>query len=421
MFRSSRHPAAARGPRRGSGQRGAVSIIVGLSLVVLLGFVGLAIDGGHLYLTKTELQNAADACALAASYELTGAPAIAPATFTRADAAGAAVAERNTVNFQGTPIAAADVTLEYSDSLTGSWTSSGTAPGNAKYVRCTIQHTGIQPYFMQFVGAGNQTVSAFATATLAPAQTNCAIPLGMCSAGSATDTPPFGLTPGQWMNGRFSSGGGLTGSFNWIDFTPPSGGESELAAQLTGSGVCSLNIPTPVGQPGAMGNAAAKAWNTRFGLYQGSYNRSNAPPDFTGYAYTPFDWPAQSNALANFRSKRTTFTPYGTSVANGNTISGLSISNAYNPVTTTAQHQASGADRRLAVSPIVNCADWASSQTVPIRGWACILMLQPIASPGDTIYLEYEGTSNTPGSPCASSGITGDANSVGPLVPSLVQ
>ncbi|MDE1948930.1 MAG: pilus assembly protein TadG [Burkholderiales bacterium] len=402
-------------------RRGAVSIIVGLSLVVLLGFVGLAIDGGHLYLTKTELQNAADACALAASYELTGAPAIAPATFTRADAAGVAVAERNNVNFQGSPIAAADVTLEYSDSLTGGWTASGSAPADAQYVRCTIQRGGIQPYFMQVLGAGNQTVSALATATLAPAQTNCAIPLGMCSAGLATDTPPFGLTPGQWINGRFSSGGGLTGSFNWIDFSPPNGGETELANQLTGSGVCSLNVPTPVGQTGLMGDALAKAWNTRFGLYQGSYNLSNAPPDFTGYAYTPFDWPSQSNALADFRSKRTTFTPYGTDVANGNTISGLSMSNAYNPVTTAAQHQQSGADRRLAVSPIINCADWATSQTVPIRGWACILMLHPIASAGSTIYMEYEGTSNTPGSPCASSGITGDANSVGPLVPSLVQ
>ena len=57
----------------------------------LIGFIGLALDGGHLYLTKTELQNGADACALAASYELTGSPAIVAAAFDRADAAGKAV------------------------------------------------------------------------------------------------------------------------------------------------------------------------------------------------------------------------------------------------------------------------------------------------------------------------------------------
>jgi len=50
-------------------QRGAVAIITGLAMVVLVGFAGLALDGGRLYLTKTELQNAADACALAAAYE----------------------------------------------------------------------------------------------------------------------------------------------------------------------------------------------------------------------------------------------------------------------------------------------------------------------------------------------------------------
>lgn len=48
-------------------QRGAVAVVVGLTIVMLAGMVGLAIDGGHLYLTKTELQNASDACALAAS------------------------------------------------------------------------------------------------------------------------------------------------------------------------------------------------------------------------------------------------------------------------------------------------------------------------------------------------------------------
>ena len=41
-------------------QRGSVAIIVGLSMVVLVGLVGLALDGGRLYATKTELQNGAD-------------------------------------------------------------------------------------------------------------------------------------------------------------------------------------------------------------------------------------------------------------------------------------------------------------------------------------------------------------------------
>jgi len=46
-------------------QRGAVAVIVGLLLVVLLGFAGLAIDLGYAYMKRTQLQSAADSEALA--------------------------------------------------------------------------------------------------------------------------------------------------------------------------------------------------------------------------------------------------------------------------------------------------------------------------------------------------------------------
>lgn len=414
-------------PRRRTGtrerERGAVAIIVGLLIVVLVGFVGLALDGGHLYLTKTELQNSADACALAASYDLTGAPAIPAAAFPRAEAAGRMIGKQNNVDFQGSAITDGNISVTFGTTLAagGIWTTAGAASPTSKYVRCTITRTGIAAYFMSVMGFGGQTVSSLATATLAPAQTNCGIPLGMCRVGTATSTstPPFGLVAGQWFNGRFKDGGG---NWNWIDFNPPSGGESELAGLLTGNGLCTLNVTTPVGQPGNMGNAAAKAWNTRFGLYQGSFNVTNSPPDFTGYSYTAFNWPSQANALANFVPRRGTHDPYGSSVANGNAITGLSISNAYNPTTTVAQHSANGADRRLVIAPIIDCAALNSgSHTTTVLGWGCVLMLQPIDNPNDTLSMEYEGLSSASGSPCASSGVVGSSSSVGPMVPALTQ
>jgi Flp pilus assembly protein TadG len=54
-------------------ERGAIAILVGLALVALIGFVGLALDLGKLYVVKSELQNSADSCALAAARDLTGA------------------------------------------------------------------------------------------------------------------------------------------------------------------------------------------------------------------------------------------------------------------------------------------------------------------------------------------------------------
>ena len=49
----------------GKDQRGSVAIIVALSLLILLGFGALAVDLGYVMLVKNELQNAADAGALA--------------------------------------------------------------------------------------------------------------------------------------------------------------------------------------------------------------------------------------------------------------------------------------------------------------------------------------------------------------------
>ncbi len=52
-------------------QRGAVALIVGLlAVLVLFGMMGVAVDLSYLYARKTELQNAADAAALAGAREL---------------------------------------------------------------------------------------------------------------------------------------------------------------------------------------------------------------------------------------------------------------------------------------------------------------------------------------------------------------
>ena len=51
-------------------QRGVSAVIIGICLFMLVGFVALAIDVGHLYVVRNELQNAADAGALAGARHL---------------------------------------------------------------------------------------------------------------------------------------------------------------------------------------------------------------------------------------------------------------------------------------------------------------------------------------------------------------
>jgi Flp pilus assembly protein TadG len=416
-------------------QAGVTLVMLALGIAMLFGFAGLVIDAGRLFVMKTELQSANDSCALAAAAELR--PGVTPAdtqAINRAISAGLTAGNRNKTGFQASAAGIASTDIYFSDHLSNNTTtfpfgyvSSGAAsPATAKYVMCAHAATGINSWLMQVLqsalGAAStpNTVFAFATATTAPAQTNCGVPLGVCSKGPA---PTFGLTVGQWISGRFSSGGGATGNFNWIDFTPPSGGESELAALITGQGQCNLNVTTPVGQTGSLGNAAAKAWNTRFGLYQGSNNITNAPPDYTGYAYTATNWPTQVSAFANFQTKRSAFASYGNTtdtVSAGNTITGLSINNGYSVATHGAAGQlgTNGADRRVVTAPIVDCSGWAGSQTVPIIGWACVLMLHPIDSPSQDVHMEYLGNPSTVGNPCVTFGLAG--GTAGPLVPVLV-
>ncbi len=63
-------PAKISSPLGAGEPRGVSLVIVAVLLIVLLSFVGLAIDMGHLYVARTELQRAADAGALAGAQAL---------------------------------------------------------------------------------------------------------------------------------------------------------------------------------------------------------------------------------------------------------------------------------------------------------------------------------------------------------------
>ena len=413
-------------------QRGAVAVVVGLAIFVLVGMIGLALDMGQMFVNKTELQNAADACALAAARELDGTAD----ALTRADAAGIFVGGKNQRGFQKDAVVIAAADIRYSEHLSpnADYETSATAdPATARYVMCEARRNDIGMWFMGVRGFGDQTVSAYAVATLAPSQSTCAVPIGLCQMPGGT-APGFGLVVGQWYSGKFSSGTpGTTGSYNWIDFNPGGGGANEIKDLLSGPGQCELPpVGAQVGQQGQI-SAASDAWNTRFGLYKGSFNVTNSPPDFTGIAYTRVGvggatettWPnpAPENAYAgthpagvtaNYQSAKTANTAYQNSNPSG--INGINAYAIASPGTL-AQY---GSQRRVALAPIVKCEDLAGTnpQTVALQGYACILMLNPIKGPDDVV-MEYLGEPNAPGSPCSSFGLAG--GTAGPLVPVLVQ
>ena len=410
-----------------SRQRGAVAIIVAITIPVLIGFMGLALDLGKLYVAKTELQSGADACALSASRALTGTD---NNQLTIAEDAGIATGIRNNVLFQSEsvniPINSA---VTFSQTLNGSYqvkfVGAGALP--MKFARCTVSRAGIATWFMQVlnvmpgVNIGTQTVAATAVATLAPSPSSCLIPVGICSADIA------GKPVGTWVEGVLgphgskTDEGNLTGSYKWIDFSPPAGGASEVSGILSDSTTCTTaSIGQEVGENGVK-SSVSKGWNSRFGIYNGNVKADGtAVPDFTGYGYTERNWTTKFNALGDYQAKRGFNTQYQDNAA----VTGIKLPGG-SDVKNSTYLAANGADRRLAAAPVVNCSAFAGATAIPILSFACVLMLHPLGkgngtTTGETrMYLEYLGDSSNPASPCASTGGAGTGS--GALVTKLVQ
>lgn len=425
--------ALSRRPPQRQREQGLVAVLVAISLLAMVAMTGLALDLGKLYVVKNELQNSADSCALAAAQELTGANANQLAL---AQAAGITAGTRHKVLFQDQ-----DVTLQTNSSLSfspnnssGSFVSpaglTGTTALSMRYVKCTATRSGIPTSFIQVVNllpgvaVGPQQVSATAIAGLKPSQTTCALPAAICSS-AMSPTPAIG----KWLEGPIGPPGnqGLSGSFKWVDFTPPNGGANELAEQLTGGGACALPVEgVNVGQPGNIASIA-KDYNTRFGIYQGALSASTAAPDFSGYAYTDFNWNAVTgNAFPDFQNQRSSNAPY-----QNDTLTGLKTQGS---ISNTGALKTYGQDRRLMVAPVVDCSAFTTGQTAPLVSWACVFLLHPMnnnagggggggtATAGQAkMYLEYRGDAKDPASPCASYGLPGGANNTGPLVATLVK
>ncbi len=400
-----------------------MAVLVGIALLAMVAITGLALDLGKLYVVKSELQNSADACALAAAQELTGAN---DNQLSLAEAAGATAGGRHKVLFQESAVSYSEAgSIEFStDNSAGSYASAGatgTAAKSIRYVRCRAVRTGIPTWFIQVLsllpgGAMDaQEVSATAVATLKPSQSTCSLPAGVC--GNTTT-----LVVGDWYMGAVDpkdTTGTAQSVFKWIDFTPPNGGASELAAQLRGGGAC--NVPatnTLVGETGAIASLA-NDFNTRFGIYQGNLNPEDSPPDSSGYAYNAATWIPGKQAFADFASKRGANVPY-----QSDQLTGLKTQGSIKDSNFLEQH---GQDRRVMPAPLLDCSNVVNNQ-IRITAWGCFFLLHPSRNNlggGSTQYprmmLEYLGDAHAADSPCASYGLPGGSSASGPLVATLVQ
>jgi hypothetical protein len=406
-------------------QKGAVILTVCMTLLFLLGFMGIALDFGRLFIVKTELQTAMDSCALAAATALDGQPD----ALTRAKAAGKAAGNVNGVNFQSSTWNNQGKIEDEHITFRDAAYNVTTAPAAARYAQCERSQPAVQAWLlhsMRTVGGdpavftSTRPVAAFAVATRGNAQTSCPVPLGLKPAPGGV-APDFGFTVGQWITLLMAPGSAASGQIGWANLDG-SASASETEAEM--SGFCGTTIGSNLGTPGVQASIVP-VWNGRFGLYSGggpSSGPSGNNPDFTGFGYTSTSWPAQFNAYdgtsgsnPNFVTARTNFAACGASVSNCEITTGLSL-NSFTSVapagpTASGGHKEFGRDRRLVTVPIVDGST--------VIGFACMLMLQPLTLPMSDVKLEYRGNAASLTSPCTTGGTPGGV--AGPLVPMLVR
>lgn len=404
-------------------EKGVVLPIVGLTLAVLLGMAGLVIDLGGLFVAKTELQSAVDSCALAAAQELDGAAD----ALTRATSAGLTAGNANKVRYQKGSASIVDSEVTFSDTLNGSYSSTFTPVANARYAKCHHLTSGISAYLIQMVGgSSSNAVAAVGVATRTHAQSTCPIPVGLRPKTGAS-APDYGFAPGDWVtvlyDGAKSASPGEMGWYNLDGSKDANETKKEMAV-----GYCNSKVGDTLGTPGAK-VAVDDQWNSRFGIYKNNGDMSAMRPDFTGYAYTAKNWPNAKQAYsgasggtdptaANFKAKRLTYASYAdtsTDVNVGDTITDLNMKGGYKNLAApggNGDHAKLGMSRRLVVVPVVSDAS-------KVVDFACMLMLQPISGPTESVQFEYLGNAASFSSACTTNGLAG--GNFGPMIPALVQ
>jgi len=197
-------------------ERGAVSVIVALSMVALLGFVAITVDIGALYAERAELQNGADAAALAVAQDCAAAGAC---TTTGPDASwlgAAATTARSLANANArdgaTNVASLTSPARYSVQVTTGTRDGATGAGALAYT------------FAPVLGIDSARPTATATAAWgSPKAGPAVLPLAFapCEFALGGDIRVFRTHGDATCSSTSPSGKVLPGGFSWL--ADPSG------------------------------------------------------------------------------------------------------------------------------------------------------------------------------------------------------
>jgi Flp pilus assembly protein TadG len=388
-------------------QEGSVSVLMVFALAAMALMAALVLDGGHMMLNKTRLQNAVDAAALS------GAKTLSQVTGSVNSASATRTAALNTLtqnaNATGNSELATAIggnlgtfaTVEFASSVYGPFGYPG--PTNAKYVQVSVPNYRLTGYFWNFVqtfvssGLGGKSVEAIATAGPSPASPCDLTPLMVC--GDPTKSSPFGFNFGDLQvlktaqNKNDSIG---PGNFQLLDF---GSGGSTVRDDLAGGISECLNVGDNVlTKPGNTAGPAVQGLNTRFGDYSGPLGggAGTYPPDLV----TSYSKPLITNKAHGQNPPVVESGGEPVTASDGNLYAGGKALLDYNDwrASSAACVAGSGTDcqskgafeRRILKVVIGNCTgkiDGASS--VPVLGFGCFFVIQPSTNGDASIFGQF--------------------------------
>ena len=224
-------------------EEGHILIFFTILAAVILGMIGLALDGGRLFALNNELQDLADASALAGARELDGTTT----AITRATDRAQNLLSNNPRWAEGGSTGLQVASVQFFSSINPDTITAD--PLLARYIRVTTVNRSIVPTMLRAVGAktaAQTSASAMATQGIVACNTQ---PMMLCNPMEPKD---FTATPGQMFHLKPKEGGGSNdfapGDFGLVD--PPgftSSGANDVRNLLSKQSpeYCYANLVSP--------------------------------------------------------------------------------------------------------------------------------------------------------------------------------
>ncbi len=277
-------------------QCGAVAIIVAICLTLLVGMLGLVLDLGHLYVAKTELQNAADAGALSGAKELNGRMSGINNAITRAiEATGK---NKYDLNSDVVTITSANISVGTTpdDMVPITSITSDALAADKTFLEVDTGSLGLNTWFIQVLSVGTASTTTFGRAVAGKYAVNIT-PIAICRMPDSGTFNELGYERG--LSYKVSDANPIgSGTMYWIDpessvpgVCPVTSTNETRPYVCTGKTAFTPIVGETVNTNTGISTPQLEALDSRFDLYgaQGQCDPATAPPDINVRQYKHSD------------------------------------------------------------------------------------------------------------------------------------